>query len=176
MATIRGRELTVCNIGDSRIIMGRQKSDGSYEPVEVSDDHKPDRPEEQRRIEAAGGRVFAVEYEDGIDGPPRVWLGHIDIPGLAMGRSLGDTVAHTAGVISAPEVHRVEVQSNDHFMVVASDGLWEFMSNEEVINMIAREREPKKAVDKLIAEANERWLREESVIDDTTIIVAFMKE
>ncbi len=36
-------------------------------------------------------------YEDGIDGPARVWLGHMDIPGLAMSRSLGDTVAHTAG-------------------------------------------------------------------------------
>lgn len=49
------------------------------------------------RIVAAGGRVFAVSYDDGVDGPSRVWLGHMDIPGLAMSRSLGDAVAHTAG-------------------------------------------------------------------------------
>lgn len=51
----------------------------------------------QARILGAGGRVFAVSYDDGVDGPPRVWLGHMDIPGLAMSRSLGDAVAHTAG-------------------------------------------------------------------------------
>lgn len=42
--------------------------------------------------------MFAVRYDDGIDGPPRVWLGHMDVPGLAMSRSLGDMVAHDAGV------------------------------------------------------------------------------
>ncbi len=43
-------------------------------------------PDEKARILAAGGRVFAVEYDDGVDGPPRVWLGHMDVPGLAMSR------------------------------------------------------------------------------------------
>lgn len=71
---------------------GRADSSGggramlSLEAVSVSDDHKPDRPDEQRRILARGGRVFAVEYDDGVDGPPRVWLAHMDIPGLAMSR------------------------------------------------------------------------------------------
>jgi hypothetical protein len=54
--------------------------------VDVSNDHKPDLVEEKARILAAGGRVFAVEYDDGISGPQRVWLGHMDIPGLAMSR------------------------------------------------------------------------------------------
>ena len=49
-----------------------------------------------------GGRVFAVEYDDGVDGPCRVLLGHMDVPGLAMSRSLGDAIAHTAGVSSEP--------------------------------------------------------------------------
>ena len=53
---------------------------------------------------AQGGRVFAVQYDDGVDGPARVWLQHMDIPGLAMSRSLGDSVAHQAGVISEPEL------------------------------------------------------------------------
>ena len=46
--------------------------------------------------------MFAVEYDDGVDGPCRVWLGHMDVPGLAMSRSLGDAIAHTAGVSSEP--------------------------------------------------------------------------
>jgi serine/threonine protein phosphatase PrpC len=131
---LRKKVLTVANIGDSRVILGRRNPSGGkgWKAVPVSDDHKPDREDEQKRIEARGGRVFAVEYEDGIDGPPRVWLGHMDIPGLAMSRSVGDTVAHTAGVISDPEMHTVELTPDDKVMVWASDGLWEFMSNQEV--------------------------------------------
>lgn len=110
---IRKNKVYVGNIGDSRMILGKKKSETKYEPVDVSDDHKPDRPDEQKRIEQRGGRVFAIEYEDGVDGPPRVWLGHMDIPGLAMSRSLGDTVAHTAGVISDPECHIVDL-AKDH--------------------------------------------------------------
>ena len=136
-------------------------------PVGCSED-------EERRIISRGGRVFAVEYEDGIDGPPRVWLGHMDIPGLAMSRSLGDTVAHTAGVISEPEMHVVELRPEDKVMIWASDGLWEFMSNQEVIDMITGIDDPKVAVDKLVAEANARWMKEEQVVDDTTVIIIFL--
>ena len=67
--------------------------------------------------------MFAVEYDDGVDGPPRVWLGHMDVPGLAMSRSLGDAVAHSVGVSSEPEVfeHVLDVEK-EHFLVIATDG------------------------------------------------------
>ncbi len=45
-----------------------------------------DRPDEQARIEAAGGRVLSVTYPNGTVGPPRVWLGDQDFPGLSMSR------------------------------------------------------------------------------------------
>ena len=154
--------------------MGNKSSTGRVVAKEVSIDHKPDRPEEQARIEAAGGRVFAVEYDDGVDGPPRVWLGTIDIPGLAMARSLGDTVAHTAGVISEPELTYVDLASDDCVLIMASDGLWEFIENQEVLDLIADTPEPKAAVDLLVQEAADRWMREEQVIDDTTVIVAHL--
>jgi hypothetical protein len=84
-ALIRGDHLTVFNVGDSRITLAY--SDGGALAAEnISIDHKPDSPPEKARILAAGGRVFAVEYDDGVDGPPRVWLGHMDVPGLAMSR------------------------------------------------------------------------------------------
>ena len=212
---VRGRQLTVANIGDSRVILGRAgsaagsnagsagtpkggtpsgtksaKAGGAVggsgssagaaaggsglRAIEVSVDHKPDRSDEKARIVSRGGRVFAVEYDDGIDGPPRVWLGHMDIPGLAMSRSLGDTVAHTAGVISEPELHSVTLTPEDRVLIWASDGLWEFMSNQEVLDFIAGVDDPRKAVDMLVAEANARWMKEEQVIDDTTVIVAFL--
>lgn len=177
LTAVRGRTLSVANIGDSRVILGRANKKGAMTAVEVSIDHKPDRADEQKRIVAKGGRVFAVEYDDGVSGPPRVWLGHLDIPGLAMSRSLGDSVAHTAGVISEPELFNYKLQDNDKIMVIASDGLWEFMTNQEVIDMIVASgaKEPRKAVEMLVSEASARWMKEEAVIDDTTIIVAYLR-
>jgi hypothetical protein len=92
MAIIRGNKLIGVNIGDSRVILGLEK-DGEIVAEEFTHDHKPDSPLEKERILAAGGRVFAVEYDDGIDGPPRVWLGHMDVPGLAMSRLVGTLIS-----------------------------------------------------------------------------------
>jgi hypothetical protein len=94
MAIIRGNHITGVNIGDSRVIIARSDGTSCTNPEstyglkaeDLTFDHKPDSPAEKERIIAAGGRVFAVEYDDGIDGPPRVWLGHMDVPGLAMSR------------------------------------------------------------------------------------------
>lgn len=174
MAIIRGNKLTGVNIGDSRVLLGLEKG-GRLEAEEFTHDHKPDSPGEKERILAAGGRVFAVEYDDGIDGPPRVWLGHMDVPGLAMSRSLGDAVAHTAGVISDPEFTEKELDpSSDRVIVVATDGLWEFIENDETIDLLFPTPGPAEAVDCLVKEANARWMQEEQVIDDTTIIVAHL--
>jgi len=173
MAIVRGNELTGVNIGDSRVIMGKQVGEGGMTPKEITFDHKPDSPKEKERILACGGRVFAVEYDDGVDGPPRVWLGHMDVPGLAMARSLGDVVAHSAGVISEPEFTEYKLNpETDKFLVIATDGLWEFVSNQETIEIVEGQIGPAQAVDTLVTEAGTRWMKEEQVIDDTTVIVA----
>jgi serine/threonine protein phosphatase PrpC len=172
MAIIRGNHVTGVNVGDSRVILGKEEA-GRLVAQEITYDHKPDSPKEKERILACGGRVFAVEYDDGIDGPPRVWLGHMDIPGLAMSRSLGDVVAHSAGVISEPEFTEFELNpATDKFLVVATDGLWEFVDNQETVDMVEGQNGPPDAVDVLVTEAATRWMHEEQVIDDTTIIVA----
>lgn len=174
MAIIRGNRITGVNIGDSRVIIGKTV-DGNLVAEELTHDHKPDTPGEKERILSAGGRVFAVEYDDGIDGPPRVWLGHMDVPGLAMSRSLGDTVAHSAGVISDPAFTERELDPNtDNFIVVATDGLWEFVENNETVEMVAASGSPTESVEVLVKEANSRWMQEEQVIDDTTIITAHL--
>jgi len=175
-AVIRNNKCTLANIGDSRTSLGFRNAAGGVTAIGLTDDHKPDLPAEKARIEAKGGRVFAVEYDDGVDGPARVWLGHMDVPGLAMSRSLGDVVAHSAGVSSEPDFVEYEFNPDreDLILVMASDGLWEFMSNQEVMDIAYNTTEPRFAVDRLISESNERWMREEQVIDDTTVCVAFL--
>jgi len=175
MAIIRGNTIIGVNIGDSRVTIGKLGPKGKIIAEEFTHDHKPETPDEKKRIIAAGGRVFAVEYDDGIDGPPRVWLGHMDVPGLAMSRSLGDAVAHTAGVSSEPEFFERELDpEKDRCILVATDGLWEFMTNEECIAMSVEANEPRISVDTLVREANNRWMKEEQVIDDTTVITAHL--
>ncbi len=173
---IRGDKLLCANIGDSRTTIAYKDENGKIIAKNVTIDHKPDLPAEKARIEAKGGRVFAVEYDDGVDGPPRVWLGNMDVPGLAMSRSLGDGIAHSAGVSSEPEFFEYTFNSNreDLILVMASDGLWEFMTDQEVIDIASKAQEPRFAVDRLISEANERWMKAEQVIDDTTVCVAFL--
>lgn len=178
-AVIRGDQLWVANAGDSRITGGfRDASQQSgFRARNISVDHKPDSPGEKERILAAGGRVFAVRYDDGIDGPQRVWLGDADIPGLAMARSLGDCVAHTAGVSSEPEIfHETIDPAECAFLVLASDGLWEFLSDQNVVDQMAagEGKDPAELVTEMITTANNEWLKEEEVIDDTTVIVAYL--
>lgn len=65
-------------------------------------------------------------------GPARVWIKDHDIPGLAMSRSLGDYVAQSVGVIPEPEIILYDIKIDDRVIIIASDGVWEFMSNEQV--------------------------------------------
>ena len=156
----------------------------SYKVIELTHDHKPSIPEEKERIEKAGGRVFRMEYDDGYDGPARVWLADQDIPGLAMSRSLCDTVAHTVGVLSTPEVVERTLTDDDRVIVKGSEKLWEFISSEEVIELIKDCELPEvcmsggvssqDAIDLLCTIAWKRWFDAEKVVDDTTVIVVFL--
>ena len=135
ICVIRGKQLLVLNVGDSRAILASEVGD-ERKIVALTRDHKPSLEDEKQRILKAGGRVFSMEYEDGYNGPARVWLADQDVPGLAMSRSLCDTVAHSVGVISDPEVTEYELTDDDRVLVMGSDGLWEFISSEEVIELI----------------------------------------
>lgn len=61
-------------------------------------------------------------------GPPRVWHKNLDIPGLAMSRSMGDSWGAQVGVISIPDIKIISINPNeDWFLIVGSDGVWEFL-------------------------------------------------
>eukprot|EP00939_MAST-03C_sp_MAST-3C-sp1_P003062 g3062.t1 len=172
MAAVHLGKVTVANIGDSRIIAGVRSTGGRIRGIDVSNDHKPDLPKEKARIERNGGRVFAIEYDDGGPSPARVWLKDKMLPGLAMSRSLGDAVAKTAGVISQPEITERELKiGEDEFLVLGSDGLYEFIESQEVAEMVDRAESLESAAETLFRQSKKLWLENEPVSDDTTIIV-----
>ncbi|XP_039067430.1 protein phosphatase 2C 37-like isoform X2 [Hibiscus syriacus] len=126
VAIVMPDKIVVANCGDSRAVSCRN---GVALPL--SDDHKPDRPDELLRIEEAGGRVI---YWDG----PRV-LGV-----LAMSRAIGDNYLKPF-VIPEPEVTITERTSEDECLILGSDGLWDVVTNDtacRVARMCLRAQKP----------------------------------
>lgn len=160
--------------GDSRAIIGRGQGSGVY-PVDLTHDQKPSRTDEKKRVRALGGRV--TRWKKNI-GPLRVWLPDDWIPGLAMTRSVGDSVLTEFGVIPTPEVTVCEFGPKDQFIVLASDGVWEFMSSGEVATFVAKLKvegmSPSKVANRLVAESVTRWKKNEQVVDDTTAVVIYL--
>jgi serine/threonine protein phosphatase PrpC len=147
--------------------------------VPISNDHKPDVPKERKRIQMAGGVVEPYKDTTGeAIGPVRIWVSNSQppVPGLAMSRSIGDKMAATIGVIAKPEVTSFYLSENDKFMIIASDGIYEFLSNEHIVNVVSQYWEKGKAeeaCDHLVSQAVERWKEEDTVIDDITIVIVF---
>jgi serine/threonine protein phosphatase PrpC len=133
-----GRKVFCANVGDSRTILIRQNPQGEGCLVRsLSRDHKPDDPEESKVILANNGRIDSYRDQLGNQiGPMRVWLKNEDIPGLAMSRSFGDAMAARVGVNAVPEIKEFFLQPEDKVMVLASDGVWEFLKNQEVANIV----------------------------------------
>jgi serine/threonine protein phosphatase PrpC len=100
----------------------------------LSRDHKPDLKDESQRIKKKNGRIEPYRDENNeFMGPARVWLRDEEIPGLAMSRSFGDEVAASVGIIAQPEISEWKLTPEDKFIILASDGVWEFIDSEEVI-------------------------------------------
>ena len=174
LSQVRGGRIYCCNLGDSRCVLAREEG-GKLKAVGLSDDQKPERADERARIIKCGGRVAPLEDENGeAIGPQRVWLATMMMPGLAMTRSFGDHVAESVGVIPEPEIMDYPITSSDRFMVLASDGVWEFLDNQAVVDLVAScSGNGPEACKKVIKASYDAWTREEDVVDDITCIVVY---
>ena len=132
-----------------------------------------------QRIQRMNGRIesYKGRYGENV-GPARVWLKTENYPGLAMSRSIGDACAHSVGVSSIPEIKEFEISEEDKFLVVASDGVFEFLSNDEIVDLVVpfwHKNDLKGACSTIVRESVAAWEREEDSIDDITCIVVFFK-
>ena len=174
------KKLIIANLGDSRCVLGT-KNKNEWKYINLSRDHKPDIKEEADRIKKKGGRIRPMIDEDGnFVGPMRVYMKDKDMPGLAMTRSFGDNFASIAGTICEPEIKEHILVPEDKFIVLASDGLFEFISSEEVGNIVKGYYEKNDIVgccEYLYKESYRKWLcEEEDTVDDITIILVFFED
>lgn len=171
-------KMYVAFCGDSRAILGRENSEEDaingrkVEPIQLSRDHKPDIRGEYERLIINGAKVH-ITSQTGISS--RVYTPH-GKGGLAMSRSIGDLVLKPFGVTSEPEVNTFDLTSKDRYVMLASDGIWEFMSNDEVIEHIETSINSGYTIDdaceELINYSIDLWNSEsDEYCDDITVIL-----
>lgn len=166
VAVISDKKMFIANVGDSRCILVKKRSDGEVKKddgeendvkqscdltskdlnvVPLSEDHKPDLPSERARIEAAGMTVHVdhVPPEEGESSELPTTIHKVKKSNnelLAMARAFGDfdfksneeLSPSRQAVICTPEIFINERTSEDMFLILACDGIWDVMSNEEV--------------------------------------------
>ncbi|RLN25164.1 putative protein phosphatase 2C 7 [Panicum miliaceum] len=149
-AVLVGNHLYVANVGDSRAVISK-----AGKAIALSDDHKPNRSDEQKRIEDAGGIV--------------TWSGTWRVGGiLAMSRAFGNRLLKRF-VVADPEIQDQEIDGELEFLILASDGLWDVVPNEHAVAFVKDEDGPEAAARKL----TEIAFRRGSTDNITCIVVEF---
>ncbi|XP_047320066.1 protein kinase and PP2C-like domain-containing protein [Impatiens glandulifera] len=154
VALIVGNKLFVANAGDCRAILSRSGC-----PYPLSKDHLASCDEERNRVILAGEDVkWQVD----------TW--RVGLAALQVTRSIGDDDLKPA-VTAEPEVTETTISENDEYLVMASDGLWDVMSGEDIVSIIKDTvKEPGMCSKRLATEAAERGSK-----DNITVIVVFLR-
>ncbi|KAL9330970.1 hypothetical protein ACSQ67_000580 [Phaseolus vulgaris] len=149
-AVLVDNHLYVANVGDSRTIISK-----SGKAIALSEDHKPNRSDERKRIENAGGVVM--------------WAGTWRVGGvLAMSRAFGNRMLKQF-VVAEPEIQDQQIDEQIELLILASDGLWDVVQNDDAVSLARTEEEPEAAARKLTEVAFSRG----SADNITCIVVRF---
>ena len=169
---ISNDKIICANCGDSRAIL---ISENENKIIALSRDHKPELPEEKKRILESGGRVDKIY---GM-GPFRVWFKDAEYPGLAMSRSIGDGYAHKVGVSDIPEIIEFNIDVvKPRAIVLGSDGVFEFVKNEEIKDIVGKyfySMDSQGCAKEIVEYSRKVWENSGYAIDDITCVVAFFE-
>jgi serine/threonine protein phosphatase PrpC len=175
-------------VGDSRAIIVKNEN-GVLVPKALSTDQTPYRRDERARVRKCGARVLNMDQLEGLEAihddwdmslgdevdeggdPPRIWSQDGAYPGTAFTRSFGDSIAEELGVYAEPEILKYEMTPDDKFMIVASDGVWEFITNKDVVEIAKKADDPQEAACLLWKASYKEWITKEVRTDDISVIV-----
>ncbi|KAK3244079.1 hypothetical protein CYMTET_46294, partial [Cymbomonas tetramitiformis] len=147
-AVITGGSIYVANLGDCRAVLCR-----SGQAKRLSDDHKPNRADERARVEKAGGEVvlegpvWRVATQEGTKWLKKAKMGDVDASSrpptmLAVSRAFGDVkLKRPLPLVSAtPEIEVCKLDDEDAFMVLACDGVWDVLTEQEAVDVVIGHR------------------------------------
>ncbi|CAH9136748.1 unnamed protein product [Cuscuta epithymum] len=173
----QGDLMMIANVGDSRAVLATTDDGGDLVPVQLTVDFKPNLPGERERIMRSKGRVCSSDDEPGVY---RVWMPpqngeELEGPGLAISRAFGDYYFKDFGLISEPEVMFRNITFRDQFAILATDGVWDVMSNQEAVDIVCSAPEKESAAKRLVERAACAWKRTKRGIpmDDMSAICLF---
>mmetsp|Transcript_66860 Transcript_66860/g.207061 ORF Transcript_66860/g.207061 Transcript_66860/m.207061 type:complete len:459 (+) Transcript_66860:124-1500(+) len=158
--------LLIANLGDSRAVLCRSQN-GHLSAVRLSDDHKPGRADERRRIEAKGGVVDMQGVWRVFTPGPAAFGGRHVLWGLAVSRAFGDLLmkepqrygcAGATGelVTAVPEIHTYDLHpTEDRFLILACDGIWDVLGDDDAVAVCIEHRSADLAAHALIRRAFE---------------------
>ena len=140
MVMIQGKKCIIANIGDSRLVIFRNRCISF-----VTTDHKPDSIIEKARIELSGGKLYKAQtllpvYQNGIriNAPWRILPGR-----LSVSRTFGDIQAkdenfggNKTAIIALPDINEIELDDKYNFIVIGCDGIFDVLKNEELLECI----------------------------------------
>ncbi|KAJ1377550.1 PPM-type phosphatase domain [Sesbania bispinosa] len=166
-AVLVDKHLYVANVGDSRTVISK-----AGKAIALSEDHKPNRSDERKRIENAGGVVM---WADAM-GMVQILMGFLSgtwrVGGvLAMSRAFGNRMLKPF-VVAEPEIQDQEINEETDLLVLASDGLWDVVPNDDAVSLARAEEEAEAAARKLTEAAFARG----SADNITCIVVRFHHE
>eukprot|EP00250_Pteridium_aquilinum_P013351 c21286_g1_i1 orf=388-1695(-) len=171
---VQGNDLVVGNVGDSRAILVTQQN-GVLVAHQLTVDLKPDSPGEIERIKECQGRVFALDDELHI---ARLWVPHANTPGLAMSRAFGDFCLKEYGLIATPQISHRKLTEDDEFIVLATDGVWDVLSNNQVMDAVLSATCKEEAAKCVVEAAINMWKQRNlhTRIDDCAVVCHFLKD
>ncbi|XP_076890444.1 putative protein phosphatase 2C 73 [Bidens hawaiensis] len=175
LTVIRENDLLVlANVGDSRAVLGTTSDDGSLVAVQLTVDFKPNVPQETDRIHKSGGRVCEAEDEPGVSRIRAPSDEAPDGPGLALSRAFGDFFVKDFGLISEPDVIQTTVTARNCFVILATDGVWDVVSNEMAVEIVAAGRE--ESAKRVVEYAAAQWKRKRPgyAADDISVVCLFL--
>ncbi|KAK9057146.1 hypothetical protein SSX86_024513 [Deinandra increscens subsp. villosa] len=150
----QSQDLIIGNLGDSRAVLATRDDNNGLVAVQLTVDLKPNLPREAARIHQFKGRVFALQDEPEV---ARVWLPNSDSPGLAMARAFGDFCLKDFGLISVPDIYYHRITDKDKFVVLATDGVWDVLSNKEAVDIVSAAPSRSTAARALVDCATRAW-------------------
>eukprot|EP00930_Biecheleria_cincta_P014382 TRINITY_DN12393_c0_g1_i1.p1 TRINITY_DN12393_c0_g1~~TRINITY_DN12393_c0_g1_i1.p1 ORF type:complete len:373 (-),score=73.01 TRINITY_DN12393_c0_g1_i1:125-1243(-) len=166
--------ITVAHVGDSRAVLACRRTSSSPWEKHETVDHKPNDEKEKKRIESATppGRVIFDGYYN-----HRVFSQKGMYPGLNMSRAMGDVLGHReAGLTAVPDVKTYSLAQFDSadqlVLLLCSDGVWEFMQAENVLDFCVKGGSLESAVHKITKESYDKWMEDSDneISDDITAI------
>ena len=161
-----GKTLYISNVGDSRAVLCKFDNNfNKWSYNQLSLDHIPSAPGENKRILANNGKIQKIKNELGEEiGPLRIFEKDNDsmLPGISMSRSIGDSAAEKLGVTFEPELFKYDLDIEDKIIIIGSDGFWAYLNNEEVIDIVSKYYDDGMRAEevsiKMVEMAKDKWI------------------